>query len=183
MPRSPFSSSHSTLSPQQALNLATFYLENAPKTKDTDPEVALAMCEDAKAALSRMKKDAKKSLRSSQSVEDQALRDRIAAAYISRSSLLDDWGYTDLAQISYRKAKKWGYIQGTSHLQLPSDSSKLSNGKNTSSISVTHRLRSHSKPIDSQVHDVARVPPSIFSQDVAPAVAKYVLPKTGVRLD
>ncbi|KAG0324272.1 hypothetical protein BGZ99_002007 [Dissophora globulifera] len=117
-----FSSSQGTLSPQQALDLATLYLENARKSKDR--EVVFALCDDAETALSRMKRvDKRRILTSPWGSEDQVVRNRIATAYFERGNILDSWDYFKMAQISYTKAEKWGHVKETGHLSP--DSSRL----------------------------------------------------------
>ncbi|KAG0302350.1 hypothetical protein BGZ98_007594 [Dissophora globulifera] len=89
---------------------------------------------------------------------DQAVRDGIATAYLEHGNLLDGLGYIEIAQISYRKAEKWGSVQRTNQVPSPSG-------------------------LDgAQVRDIAHIPSTIFNQDLAPAVAKYDLPRAGVRL-
>ncbi|KAG0312084.1 hypothetical protein BGZ99_009730, partial [Dissophora globulifera] len=177
MLHSPFSSSQGTLSPQQALRLANFYLENAQKFEDS--VIALALCDDAKAALSRTKTVAKKGVKTLRSAEDQALHDGIAAAYFEHGSLLERLDRIEMAHISYKKAEKWGYVQGTK--QSLSDSSQPDKSKQTISLSA-HNSSSLS-PSGSEAHGVARIPPAIFNQNVTPAAAKYPLPKAGARLE
>ncbi|KAG0311714.1 hypothetical protein BGZ99_009955, partial [Dissophora globulifera] len=179
MLHSPFSSSQGTLSPQQALQLANLHLENAHKFKDSG--IALALCDDAKAALSRMKTVAKKSLKTPRSAEDQALHDGIAAAYFEHGSLLERLDHVEMAHISYKKAEKWGYVQGTKRPFF--DSSSAGNSKEMSSLSVVHTSSSSLSLGGSQVRDVAHIPLTIFRQDVVPATAKYPLPKAGARLE
>ncbi|KAG0311377.1 hypothetical protein BGZ99_010217, partial [Dissophora globulifera] len=177
MLHNPFSSSQSTLSPQQALRLARCYLENAHKFEDSG--IALALCDDAKAALSRTKTVAKKGVKPLLSAEDQALHNGIAAAYFEHGSLLERMDRIEMAHISYKKAEKWGYVQGTK--QSLSDSSQSDKSKQTISLSA-HKPSSLS-PSGYEAHDVARIPLTIFNQDVAPAVAKYPVPKAGARLE
>ncbi|KAG0315680.1 hypothetical protein BGZ99_007323 [Dissophora globulifera] len=163
MPHSPFSSSHGSLSPHQTLELANLHLENASKTKDRG--VALQLCNDAGAALSRIKKAAKKALKTPHSVEDQTLRDGVATAYHERGHLLEGLDYIEMAKDSYKKAKKLGLDQKTN--KSPSDSPQLVNNSHPGS----------------HVRDLAIIPSDIFKQDIAPAVAKYPLPKAGARLE
>ncbi|KAG0346708.1 hypothetical protein BGZ54_005124, partial [Gamsiella multidivaricata] len=101
-----FSSPRKALLPQKELELANFHMENARKTKDR--ELALALCDDAETALSRMKRAAKKILTTPLSVEDQALRDGFAGACLEHGNLLDSLGYSEMAQASYKRAEKWG---------------------------------------------------------------------------
>ncbi|KAG0318345.1 hypothetical protein BGZ99_005724, partial [Dissophora globulifera] len=180
MVQNPFSSPHDTLSPKQALKLANLHLENARKFEE-DSEIALALCNDAVAALSRMRTVAKKNLKIPQSAEDQALRNGIATAYFEHGSLLEHLDDIKMANISYKKAEKWGYVQRSK--QPPSNSYRPSKIKETSSLSATHLSPSPLSSTGVQVRDLAHIPPTIFSQDVAPAVAKYPLPKAGARLE
>ncbi|KAG0294426.1 hypothetical protein BGZ98_001774, partial [Dissophora globulifera] len=179
MLRNPFSLSPGTLSPQQTLELANLHLENARKTKD--PEISLVLCHDAEAALSRIKRVAKKSLKTPLSVEDQALRDGFAAAYFEHGSLLEQLDHIEMAKVSYRNAEKMGLVQGINHPLF--HSSQLGKSKEMSSFSVTNHSPTPIGRTDPQVHGLAHVPPSIFSQDVAPAAAKYHLPRAGARLE
>ncbi|KAG0352492.1 hypothetical protein BGZ54_002755, partial [Gamsiella multidivaricata] len=98
-----FSSPRNALSPQMELELTNIYVENARKTKDR--EIALVLCDDAEAALSRMKRAVKKTLTSPLSVGDQALRDGFAGACLKHASLLESLGYSEMAQVSYKRAE------------------------------------------------------------------------------
>ncbi|KAG0346837.1 hypothetical protein BGZ54_005083, partial [Gamsiella multidivaricata] len=101
-----FSSPRKALSAQKELELTNIYVENARKTKDR--EIALVLRDDAEAALSRMKRAAKKTFTTSLSVEDQALRDGFAGACFEHANLLESLGYSEMAQVSYKRAEKWG---------------------------------------------------------------------------
>ncbi|KAG0282087.1 hypothetical protein BGZ98_006914, partial [Dissophora globulifera] len=74
-----------------------------------------------------------------------------------------------------------GLVQRTN--RLPSDSSQLGKSKKTSSLLGAHHLPTPLGPTDSQFRDLAHIPLSIFNQDMAPAAAKYSLPKAGARLE
>ncbi|KAG0056057.1 hypothetical protein BGZ83_006494 [Gryganskiella cystojenkinii] len=104
-----FSSSRRASSPQKELELANFHLDNARKTKDA--QIVLMICDDAEAALSRMKRAAKKTLTCPLSVEDQALRDGFAGAYLEHAKLMESLGYSEMAQVSYKRAEKWGQVR------------------------------------------------------------------------
>ncbi len=101
-----FSSSRSTLSPQKMLDLASSYLETARKTKDL--EIALVLCDDAEASLSQMKKSLRKA-HAPETLADQTLRDKIATVYFEHGKVLKQLGQHDIAQMSYKKAQKWGH--------------------------------------------------------------------------
>ncbi|KAG0310472.1 hypothetical protein BGZ99_000363, partial [Dissophora globulifera] len=174
-----FSSPRVTSSPQQILELANLHLENARKTKDR--EVALDLCNDAEAALSRITKTAKKTLKTPLSVEDQALRNGVAASYLEHGNLLESLGHVEKAKLSYKKAEKLGLVKGI--IQPPSGSSQLGNKKEMISLSAIHHSASPLSLNGSQADDLAHIPPSIFTQNVDPAVAKYPLPKAGARLE
>ncbi|KAI8602910.1 hypothetical protein EDD21DRAFT_352310 [Dissophora ornata] len=96
----------SSLSVQQALELANLHLENAHNTKD--PELVLTCCNYAETTLSRMKTVAKKTVISSSRADHQALRSDVAAAFFEHGKLLDSLGNHTKAQASYKKAEKWG---------------------------------------------------------------------------
>ncbi|KAG0352355.1 hypothetical protein BGZ54_002822, partial [Gamsiella multidivaricata] len=182
-----FSSSGSTRSPQKELEVANTQLENARKAND--PEIALQFCSDAKAALSRTKRAAKKALASPQSGADQTLRDGIANAYLEHGKLLDSLGYSAMAQTSYKKAAKWGHVQDID--QRSPDSSRPGNNKANSthralvspvSLSAKSRLSSPSGSSGPHHRDIAQIPSGIFPQNVAKPVAKYDLPKSDERI-
>lgn len=84
------SSSRSELSPQKTLELANFHLNHARNTDD--PELAVALCDDAEAALFRVKK----------SVGDRTLREEVAQLYFEHGRLLNELGHGDKAQTSFR---------------------------------------------------------------------------------
>ncbi|KAG0005133.1 hypothetical protein BGZ65_011915 [Modicella reniformis] len=88
----------SSTTPSQKLKLATTLLESAQKTKD--PKIALMICDDAEATLSRVKP--------SKSDEDQTQREETAAAYSELGKLLDGLGQSDRARINYKAAAKLG---------------------------------------------------------------------------
>ncbi|KAG0305573.1 hypothetical protein BGZ98_003921, partial [Dissophora globulifera] len=179
MLHSPFSSSHGTLSPHKTLELANIHLENARKTKD--PEIALLLCNDAEAALSRIKRVAKNNLNTPLSVEDQALRDGVAIAYLEHGNLAEGLNHIEMAKVSYRKAEKLGLVQKTN--QSPSDSSQLLRNKETSFYPAIFHPLSPLGSSGSQFRDLAHIPPTIFTQDVVRSVVKYSLPKAGARLE
>ncbi|KAG0053362.1 hypothetical protein BGZ83_001256 [Gryganskiella cystojenkinii] len=149
---STFSSSRSALSPHKELDLANTYLETARTTKDQ--EISLTLCNDAEAALSRMKRAAKKALTSPVSVEDQVLRNGIATAYFEHGERLVSLGYTEMAQTSYKKAEKWGTVPGPA-------------------VSFA---------TDSAGSDIARVPEDIFPDDMRQPTTKCTLPNADERL-
>ncbi|KAG0040435.1 hypothetical protein BGZ83_002533, partial [Gryganskiella cystojenkinii] len=124
-----------------------------------DPEISLTLCNDAAAALSRMKKAAKKAVTSPLSVEDQALRDGIAAAYFEQGEQLVGLGYMELAQTSYKKAEKWGHL----------------NPRKGSSPAV-------SSTTNSAGCDIARIPEDIFPDNMRQPAVECKLPHADERL-
>ncbi|KAF8978390.1 hypothetical protein BGZ46_006507 [Entomortierella lignicola] len=112
-----FASSRGALSPQKALELIEFYLDNAQKAKD--PEIALVLCDNAEASLLQMRKIAKKAY-TPQNTEVKPLHDQIATAYFTHGELLDRLGHHDKAQASYKKAEKWGYVREVDQQPKPS---------------------------------------------------------------
>lgn len=95
----------SNLSPQQALELAKTHLENV--RKEGDRKLAVKQCDEADAALSRMKRSAKKDLTRSNNAEDQAVLEGIVTAYLELSNLLNSLGYGLKAQNATKKSEKW----------------------------------------------------------------------------
>ena len=93
------SSPRGSLSLQQALDLANIYLENARNT--LDPKIALVLCHDTEVSLSHVKKVAKH-------VEDKAVREGIATAYVQLGELLHEQGHQNEALTFYKKSEKWG---------------------------------------------------------------------------
>jgi hypothetical protein len=88
-----------SLSPQQALELANVYLDNAYNASDTG--IALVLCHDTKVSLSQ----AKKTIRHT---GGQALNEGIATTYIDLGALLKSHGHDNEAQDIYKKAEKLG---------------------------------------------------------------------------
>jgi hypothetical protein len=93
------SSPRSTLSPQQAIELANLYLMNARNATDSD--IALVLCHDTAITLSHAKKVAK-------SGESPTVTDKIATAYIDLGRMLESHGNINGAQAVYKKAGKLG---------------------------------------------------------------------------
>ncbi|UUM21120.1 HEAT repeat domain-containing protein [Mycoavidus sp. SF9855] len=101
-----FSSSRSVLSPPEVLDLANDFLEFA--RKNTNPKIALILCDDVEASLSQMKKALRKA-DAAETLADQTLRDKIAVVYFEHGKVLDQLGQHNRAQASYKKAQKWGH--------------------------------------------------------------------------
>ncbi|KAG9320742.1 hypothetical protein KVV02_006885 [Mortierella alpina] len=101
------SSKRSPLPPQIELELVNIYLgQGRIACKDGKQEVALVLCEEAEASLSKMKKGVK----AAEAVQDIAdLRRAIACAFFELSQLLEELNRQDRAKQNYRKAQEWGY--------------------------------------------------------------------------
>jgi len=95
------SSPRENLTPQQILDLANIYLENASKAQD--PGIAIELCHDTEVALSQAKKSFKRSKDTNQDVLHG-----IATAYMELAIELDKRGCSSEAQESLIKAKKGG---------------------------------------------------------------------------
>ncbi|KAF8928443.1 hypothetical protein BGZ58_009656 [Dissophora ornata] len=167
-----FPSSRASLSSQKTLELFWFHLENARKSKD--PEIAFVLCDYAEATLSQMKKVARKS-HSSQNPADRSLRDEIAAAYNEHGKVLGSLGHHDLAQASYKRAKKWGYVQDVD--RQPNSSRPISI---TSSIFRIIQPPAVTQGIPET--DILLTTQDIFDLDATLPVAKYNLPEADERI-
>lgn len=95
------SSPRGNLSPQQVLDLANIYLDNASKTND--PDIAIVLCHDTEVSLSQAKKTAKHT-------RNASLTEGIASAYMDLGRLLESRGHANGAQASFKKAEKLGYV-------------------------------------------------------------------------
>ncbi|KAI8600002.1 hypothetical protein EDD21DRAFT_354952 [Dissophora ornata] len=102
---SAFSPWRSALSPQEALEISSGYLENARNA--TSPKMALINCDDAKTALSRIRRSVGKDILSSSRAEDRTLCIEISVTYFGLAELLDSLGLHDKTQPLYAKAEKW----------------------------------------------------------------------------
>ncbi|KAK3818867.1 MAG: hypothetical protein J3Q66DRAFT_338732 [Benniella sp.] len=133
----------SNSSPQKDLELVRTLLESARKTDD--PQLALTICRNAKATLSRMRRTAKNILLNPTSHENYSLRKGTAAAYTDLGELLATLGYQNKAQKCYKKAEDLG-----GHAQLTFQST-------SSNLCTSPRFSLH-KPSG----DIAKLPPDIF---------------------
>lgn len=93
------SSPRDSLSPQQTLDLANIYLENASNAPD--PDIALVLCYDTEVSLSRARTTVKHT-------KNPTLIEGIATAYISLGKLLESRGHGSEAQTIYKRAVKLG---------------------------------------------------------------------------
>ncbi|KAF9346581.1 hypothetical protein BGX34_003796 [Mortierella sp. NVP85] len=169
------SSPRGSLTPQQALNLANVYLENARDATDTD--IALVLCHDTEVSLSQARKAARHD-------DNQTVVEGIASAYFDLGKVLERHGYSTGAQASYKKAEK---LSGDVHdLDSPRSSrhSSLAQlfGSSQSSLSVYHSpldrpksRKRHQENVDTLTH--------IFVENVRPPTVEFELPEADERLD
>lgn len=97
------------LSVQQTLVLTSICLESAQKSENT--ELALELCSDAEAALSRIKGSQRKSLITSKKDKDQTLSKGIANSYANLSALQGGLGRSRKARVNFKKSVQWGYVK------------------------------------------------------------------------
>ncbi|KAG0197101.1 hypothetical protein BGX33_000948, partial [Mortierella sp. NVP41] len=100
------SSKRSPLAPQRELRLVNIYLEQGRiASKAGEHQIALVLCEEAEASLSKMKKCVKAA-----EVEDVTdLGNGVACAFHELSKLLDELNQQERAKESGSKAHDWGY--------------------------------------------------------------------------
>jgi len=91
-----------SLLPEQALQLANIYLENANKA--THPLVTLVLCHDTEVSLSQAKKSFKR-------LKVPDVRQGIATAYDKLGELLDNHRLHDEAEAFRKKAVTVGYVK------------------------------------------------------------------------
>ncbi|KAK3823385.1 MAG: WD40-repeat-containing domain protein [Benniella sp.] len=164
-----------SLSPEQALELAKVYLDNAFNANDSD--IALVLCYDTKTSLSQAKKALKKS-------ENPAVNEGMAAVYIDLGKAFEIRGHDVEAQESYKKAEKYGV-------------KALNTGRPSRSGSIAQSLRGISRSTGgSQVSDTTRpsltgrksssnmvtIPRHIFAENVNPPIRVFKLPEPDERL-
>jgi len=106
------SSPRERLLPEQGLELASIYLDNARKA--TDPYIALMLCHDTEVSLSQAKKVSKH-------LKVRAVREGIATAYDKLARVLDSHDHREEAQSFYKKAEELGYVEEQGLSYQPSD--------------------------------------------------------------
>jgi hypothetical protein len=93
------SSPLSSLLPQEALDLANLYLENA--INSNVPNIILVLCHDTKVSLSQAKNAVKHA-------ENPTIIEGIVTAYIELGNLLESRGHGSEARVIRKKAEKLG---------------------------------------------------------------------------
>ncbi|KAF9353729.1 hypothetical protein BGX34_011404, partial [Mortierella sp. NVP85] len=165
-----------SLSPQQALELANVYLENAYNARDSD--IALVLCRDTEVSLFQAKK-------ASKNANNQVVVEGIASAYIDLSRLLESHGYGTEAKTICKKGEKLG-----GNLQdSPARFSRPTIAFSTTTITTesTHVV----DPVDTapvnqqqqQQQDVVVIPGYIFARNVRPPTTEFKLPEADERLN
>src|SRR5690348_6308731 len=95
-----------TLSAPQSLEIIQTLLKNGGETKDAT--VQLFFCNNVDTLLGHMKKLIKRTNASNNDDGNQVLREGITTAYLDHANLMAELGHPEQAQISRRRADKWG---------------------------------------------------------------------------
>ncbi|KAG0363371.1 hypothetical protein BGX24_004905, partial [Mortierella sp. AD032] len=102
------SSKRKPLAPQRELRLINIYLEQGhTASKEGEHEIALVLCEEAEASLSKMKK----CIKAAEVQDDTDLRCGVACAFFELSKLLKELNQQERAKESSSKAHDWGYYE------------------------------------------------------------------------
>ncbi|KAF9097201.1 hypothetical protein BGX23_009566 [Mortierella sp. AD031] len=115
--------SRGTLSPKEALKLATTHARKAKKSSSSSR--CLQHCDDVNAAFSCMDPTAKGLLLSSTSSSDQALRLEIASIYAKQGKMFSTQGEHAKAKVSTEHAKLWQGSRDGGPDREPTSSSNL----------------------------------------------------------
>ncbi|KAF9927675.1 hypothetical protein BGZ65_006678, partial [Modicella reniformis] len=148
------SSPRAILSPQQSLELANVYLENANKA--ANPNISLVLCHDTELSLSQAKKSAKRD-------DDSAVNAGVAIAYIELGRILSSRGHCNEAKASYRKAEKLGV--------------RLQEDRLAQTLEPVASLTQHKGS-----RDIAVILSHIFAENVRPHAFVSKLPEPDERL-
>ncbi|KAG0287941.1 hypothetical protein BGZ96_008200 [Linnemannia gamsii] len=121
------SSKRSPLAPQRELRLVNIYLEQGRiASKAGEHQIALVLCEEAEASLSKMKKCVK----AAEVGDVTDLRHGVACAFLELSKLLEELNQQERAKESGSKAHDWGYpevyVEKLSILTPPSHETTVS---------------------------------------------------------
>ncbi|KAG0227994.1 hypothetical protein BGX31_006754 [Mortierella sp. GBA43] len=150
----------SSPSPHQILQLTDVFLENAYKTDDNN--VAVMLCHHAGMALSQAKAAAKKTDTTRTDLENQAMRERIANAYLHLGKLLENKGYEQDAKTFYKKCEKLGGTIQDPGQFVPGPTDNASDTAAASSADVAI--------VPSTGMDATTVPMNIFIGNVRPPI-------------
>ncbi|KAF9955508.1 hypothetical protein BGZ65_003346, partial [Modicella reniformis] len=187
------SSSRTSLLPQQALEIANLCLENAHKTDDHG--LALELCKETEATLSRMKGVSKKTALTTpsnqqQQGEDFTLRNGIATTYFKLGKLHDSLGRSDKARANYKKVQQWGgNVQEHADQQPTQSSHSLDNvlSDNNGSEPPQEEINDgNPSPLPSDppgpIGDIATVSSDIFRENMRPPAVVFTPPEADERL-
>ncbi|KAF9363449.1 hypothetical protein BGX34_004124, partial [Mortierella sp. NVP85] len=170
----------STLSPQQALELARVYLENAYNT--SDPVIALVLCHDTEVSLSQAKKAAKHD-------KNQTTIDEIATAYINLGKLLEIYNRETEAKAFCKKGKKLGGnvqdARRSARFARPSNNGPLTQGTSFGAGELPASNAVDLSPLSDEIQpqNVYSIPAHIFAENVPPPGIEIKLPEADERLD
>ncbi|KAF9350357.1 hypothetical protein BGX34_001264 [Mortierella sp. NVP85] len=164
--------------PQQFLNLANLYLEQAFSA--SDPGIALELCRNAKDSLSKAKKTVKKS-------HNQIVVEGITYAYIDLRKFLERCGHSNGAKAIFKKAEKLG--RNISNLDQPTNNYRPSMIAQTLG-GASHSAAGGSRYVGSAgsfyIHQqqTNRIPAHIFAKNIGPpSTNELKLPEPDQRLN
>ncbi|KAF9346718.1 hypothetical protein BGX34_003691, partial [Mortierella sp. NVP85] len=168
----------STLSPQQALELARVYLENAYNT--SDPAIALVLCHNTEVSLFQAKKTAKHD-------ENQTTIDGIATAYIDLGRILERYNRDTEAKAFCKKGEKLGgNVQDAgryARFPRPSNNAPLTQGTSFGSGGWLASVNPFPSTNEIQPHNINAVPAHIFAENIPPPGIEIKLPEADEQLD
>ncbi|KAF9199480.1 hypothetical protein BGZ49_010385 [Haplosporangium sp. Z 27] len=179
-----FSTSEDLLSPQEILELARIYLDNAHKLKGS--KSALVLCHDAKDKLSQMKKAIKKEHDSGGAQE--AIRNEVATLYFELGKIFADVGQFTKANESYKKVAEWGGRVESGKLILSTGGQKNTFSQAKEAIEpqlVSLSTLSPSPPSTDQKSIVDTSPTliQVFTMNELPLAVECKLPKAAEKID
>ncbi|KAF9359465.1 hypothetical protein BGX34_008340 [Mortierella sp. NVP85] len=169
-----------SLSPQQTLQLANVYLDNACNMDD--PDIALVLCHDTEVSLSQAKKAVRRT-------GDQGAIKDIAAVYVNLGNLLETRGYSNGAQTSYKKAVKLG---GNHHHSGQSAKPSRPNSivqslkvaqPSTAEPEPSGPTTSASPETKETIGNIVMIPNHIFTENVPLPTVEFKLPEADERLN
>ncbi|KAK3824987.1 MAG: WD40-repeat-containing domain protein [Benniella sp.] len=171
-------SPRSSLSTQQALELARVYLENACRAKDAD--IILVLCHDTEVSLSQAKRSAKHS-------DNQVERKRIGTVYIQLGKVLHNQGHSKEAQTSYKKAEKLGVHVQDHNQEYPGGDSIVDPVEctlnTTADITIVDPSPLHLTRQQKQTIDIVTLPQHVFPRNMRPPTIDFNPPEPDSRLN
>ncbi|KAG0219606.1 hypothetical protein BGX31_011257, partial [Mortierella sp. GBA43] len=125
----------------QSLQLASFFLEHAAKTQDSD--IALVFCHETEVSLSQTKKAAR-------NADDATVQRRIGTAYIGLGRILESRGLEKEAKAIYKKAEKLG-IESLTNQKQGAAGGVSTNGNPTQQKTIPYNIFDENVPPHSAV--------------------------------